>query len=63
MKYFKLHIIRHGLTRGNLEGLYVGSGTDLPLCEEGRAALQELRSRFTYPKPPTCCSPPQSTST
>ena len=31
MKYYKLHLIRHGLTEGNLQGLYIGSGSDLPL--------------------------------
>ncbi len=30
MKYYKLHLIRHGLTAGNLQGLYIGSGSDLP---------------------------------
>ena len=34
MKTFKLHLIRHGMTAGNLQGLYIGSGTDLPLCDE-----------------------------
>ena len=27
MKTFKLHLIRHGVTAGNLQGLYIGSGT------------------------------------
>ena len=26
MKTFKLHLIRHGMTAGNLQGLYIGSG-------------------------------------
>ena len=46
MKTFKLHLIRHGMTAGNLQGLYIGSGTDIPLCEEGRAQLKELKERF-----------------
>ena len=50
MKYYKLHLIRHGLTAGNLEGRYVGSGTDLPLCEEGRADLLQLKQQFDYPQ-------------
>ena len=54
MKYYKLHLIRHGLTAGNLQGLYIGSGTDLPLCDEGRAQLEELKHRFTYPDVPGC---------
>ena len=33
MKTFKLHLIRHGMTAGNLQGLYIGSGTDIPLCD------------------------------
>ncbi|MBQ9010709.1 MAG: histidine phosphatase family protein [Clostridia bacterium] len=33
-------LIRHGLTRGNLEHRYIGSGTDEPLCEEGIRQLQ-----------------------
>ena len=45
MKYYKLHLIRHGLTQGNLDGRYIGSGTDLPLCAEGRAQLEELKKR------------------
>lgn len=49
MKYYKLHLIRHGLTQGNLEGRYVGGGTDLPLCEQGRAQLQQLKEQFAYP--------------
>lgn len=60
MKTFKLHLIRHGLTSANLEGLYIGSGTDLPLCTEGRAALRELKARFRYPRVDTVfCSPMQ----
>lgn len=32
-------LIRHGLTRGNLERRYIGCRTDEPLCPEGAAAL------------------------
>lgn len=49
MKTCKLHLIRHGLTEANLRGIYAGSGTDLPLCEEGIAQLQRLKEEFTYP--------------
>ncbi len=58
MKTFKLHLIRHGITRGNLDGLYLGSGTDLPLCDEGRAQLAELKNRFIYPQVDTVFSSP-----
>ena len=60
MKTFKLHLIRHGITQGNLDGLYIGSGTDLPLCDEGRARLAELRSRFLYPQVDTVFSSPMA---
>lgn len=58
MKTFKLHLIRHGLTAGNLQGLYIGSGTDLPLCDEGRARLAALQERFEYPQVDTVFSSP-----
>lgn len=58
VKTFKLHLIRHGLTEGNLRGLYLGSGTDLPLCGEGRAQLAELKERFEYPQVDTVFSSP-----
>lgn len=60
MKTFKLHLIRHGLTSANREGLYIGSGTDLPLSEEGRAQLAELRARFAYPAVDVVFSSPLS---
>lgn len=34
-------LVRHGKTAGNLEGRYIGSRTDEPLCEEGISALKE----------------------
>ena len=58
VKTFKLHLIRHGLTRGNLEGLYVGGGTDLPLCDDGRHDLEVFKSRFVYPAPDTVFTSP-----
>lgn len=36
----KLLLIRHGKTKGNLEGRYIGKNTDESLCEEG---INELR--------------------
>ena len=59
VKTFKLHLIRHGLTEGNLRGLYLGSGTDLPLCGEGRAQLAERKERFEYPQVDTVFSSPR----
>ena len=40
MKTFKLHLIRHGMTAGNLQGLYIGSGTDIPSVRRGPRAAQ-----------------------
>ena len=34
-------LVRHGKTACNLEGRYIGSRTDEPLCEEGIHALEE----------------------
>ena len=34
-------LIRHGMTRGNLEGRYIGCRTDEPLCPEGIDALKQ----------------------
>lgn len=36
-------LIRHGKTAGNLEGRYIGSRTDEPLCQEGREALAAVQ--------------------
>lgn len=48
MLTYKIHIIRHGLTQANLEGRYIGS-TDLPLCAQGRQALEQLAQTCDYP--------------
>ena len=48
MKSYRIHLIRHGITQGNLDGQYIGS-TDMPLCKQGREQLMELRSKFDYP--------------
>ncbi|MBR5806677.1 MAG: histidine phosphatase family protein [Oscillospiraceae bacterium] len=51
MRSYKLHLIRHGLTEGNLLGQYLGSGTDSPLCASGIERLEMLREKFAYPWP------------
>ncbi|MBC5580958.1 histidine phosphatase family protein [Anaerofilum sp. BX8] len=50
MKTFKLYLLRHGLTEANFNGVYAGSGTDLPLSDEGAAQLDRLREDFEYPR-------------
>ncbi len=49
MKSYTIHLIRHGLTEGNLLGQYVGR-TDSPLAQEGIDALQELKEKYGYPQ-------------
>lgn len=58
MKNYRLYVVRHAITAGNLKGLYIGSGTDEPLCERGRAQLADLSERFTYPAVKTVFSSP-----
>lgn len=49
----KIILIRHGKTIGNTEARYIGT-TDQPLCDEGIAALREMK----YPQPDIIfCSP------
>lgn len=63
MKTFKLHLIRHGITQGNLDGLYIGSQTDLPLCEQGKAHLRNLKQQFVYPQPDLVFTSPLARAT
>ena len=46
---YKLHLIRHGLTQGNLEGWFVGR-RDLPVCPEGLTRLLQRKQQFQYPQ-------------
>lgn len=48
MLTYKIHLLRHGITRANLEGKYVGL-TDYPLCQEGIDALKEFCKGKDYP--------------
>lgn len=48
MKSYRIHMIRHGITQGNIDGQYVGS-TDLPLCGQGIDMINELKETFEYP--------------
>lgn len=48
MRNYRLYLIRHGLTSGNIEGKYIGL-TDLPLCDKGRKAITELAKKELYP--------------
>lgn len=48
MRTYKIHLIRHGLTRANLEGKYVGL-TDYPLCDVGIQDLTKFAEGRCYP--------------
>ncbi len=57
MKSYTIHLIRHGVTAGNLLGQYVGS-TDLPLAPEGISQLRKLKENTPYPQAQVYyCSP------
>lgn len=49
MKTFKIHLIRHGLTEGNLKQQYIGK-TDLPLAGVGVSELTRLKEETDYPR-------------
>ena len=57
MKSYTIHLIRHGITEGNLLGQYIGR-TDSPLAAEGIRALQDLKEKYEYPEAQAYyCSP------
>lgn len=57
MKTYKIHLIRHGLTQGNIDGTYVGH-KDIPVCEQGIAGLKQMKQELIYPEIPALfCSP------
>ncbi len=43
---YTVYLIRHGKTKGNLEGRYIGARTDETLCEEGRQALMRRQDEL-----------------
>lgn len=49
MKTYTIHLLRHALTKGNLEGRYIGH-TDEPLCTEGIKQLEEMKKQYDYPE-------------
>ena len=49
MKTYKIHLIRHGLTEGNLKGQYIGK-TNIPLAGVGVTQLKEYAEDYQYPK-------------
>ena len=49
MKGYHLSLIRHGRTKANEEGIYIGS-TDLSLTDEGAAELAAKTDQYEYPR-------------
>ena len=49
MKTYNIHLIRHGLTEGNLKQQYIGV-TDLPLSGVGVTELKRLKDETEYPR-------------
>ncbi len=58
MKSYRLHLIRHGLTQGNREGIFAGGNLDIPLCPQGEQGLKELAEHYEYPPVPLVFSSP-----
>ena len=50
MTGYRLSVIRHGLTRANEEGIYLGCRTDYSLSTKGMAQLIDKMDEFEYPK-------------
>lgn len=48
MRTYKIHLIRHGMTEGNLNGQYIGR-TELPVTPEGITELRNLKESIEYP--------------
>ena len=48
MKTYQIHLIRHGITDGNMNGQYIGS-KDIPLNDIGIEQIRQLDKDFVYP--------------
>ncbi len=60
MKNYRLYVVRHSLTDGNINGLYIGAKTNESLCEQGVKVLNDLKEHFAYPKVDTVFSSPMA---
>ena len=49
MKTYKIHFIRHGMTKANIDGIYNGK-SDIPLCDEGIEEIREYTESGDYPQ-------------
>ncbi|MEG2395783.1 MAG: histidine phosphatase family protein [Oscillospiraceae bacterium] len=57
MKTYKIHLIRHAMTKGNLEGKYVGQ-VDMPACSAGLKQVQQMVRDYDYPEVEAIVSSP-----
>lgn len=57
MKSYYIYLIRHGLTKGNAEGKYIGH-TDESLSQEGIAQLERMKKDYDYPSTAVVFSSP-----
>ena len=48
MKTYQIHLLRHGITDGNMMGQYIGS-KDIPLNDVGIENIRALDEGFVYP--------------
>ncbi|HBN80844.1 MAG TPA: histidine phosphatase family protein, partial [Ruminococcaceae bacterium] len=48
MKSYLIHLIRHGIAEGNLQGRYIGT-TDSPLAPQGIEQLRRRKEAGGYP--------------
>ena len=48
MKTYRIHLIRHGVTKDNIEGIYCGI-TDTSLCDDGKEQLKQMKEEYNYP--------------
>lgn len=49
MKSYTIHLIRHGVCEGNLEGRYIGR-TESPIADVGIKQILDLKREYGYPK-------------
>ncbi len=48
MKTYQIHLLRHGITDGNINGQYIGS-KDIPLNDTGMQHIRSLDENYVYP--------------
>lgn len=49
MKTYQIHLIRHAMTKGTIEGRYIGQ-TDEPISDEGKKQLRDIKENYgPYP--------------